>query len=80
MVAFAVALLGIIPFAAAIAGYLFSPLSTMARVALFAAAALLLVPVEPLRLAGTAIPVTALAGVVLLATTATLNWKNRAAT
>jgi len=57
------ALLGIVPFAAAIAGYGMAPLSTAHRVLLFISAGLLLWP-SSIELAG--LPVGATVGVLLM--------------
>jgi len=73
LLAFVVAVLGVIPFAAAISGQLFKPLSVFARAALFVSAALLLFPTRDVGLAGFDLPVAALGGSLLLAVVAVLN-------
>jgi len=67
--------LGIVPFAAGIAGYLFTRLSLLQRLSLFTASALLLVPATAVSVAGLDIPVLDAAGTVLLILTAAANWK-----
>ena len=67
------AALGILPFAAGIAGYLFRPLSPWLRVLLFAAAALLLVPAGHVALGGLDIPLLGVAGLVIFAFVALTN-------
>ncbi len=68
LLAVVVAILGIIPLAAAIAGYLFGPLSPGLRAGLLAASGLLLLP----------IPSTTGAGLVVLAVCFGLAWRQRA--
>ena len=72
------AVLGIIPFAASIAGFLFKQLSAFRRVLLLVASALLLVPGGWIRIGGAQIPALGLAGLTVLAVIAALN--RRAAT
>ena len=67
LLAVAVAILGILPLAAAIAGYLFGPLKPPLRAGLLAASALLLLP----------IPSTTGAGLVLLAICLAVGWRQR---
>jgi TRAP transporter 4TM/12TM fusion protein len=67
------AVAGLVPFAAAISGYLFAPLSTAQRAAAFAAALLLLIPGPSINSAGLALPVFDIAGLVLLITVAGIN-------
>jgi len=68
------ALLGIIPFAAGIAGHLFAPLPAAPRALLFLAAALLLLPADRFTSAG---PLVGIGGLALLAVVGALNWRAR---
>jgi len=61
------AVLGIVPFAAGIAGYLRGPLTPLLRALCFAAAAALLMPGFEVAVGGAAIPVLAVGGFALLA-------------
>ena len=70
------AVAGIVPFAAGIAGYLFSPLGAVGRTLLFVAAALLLVPHSGPQLGGVSSGV--VVGAALLAGIAVVNWRTRA--
>ena len=72
-----IAALGVLGFAAALAGFLFHTLSTAQRVLSIAAAALLLAPGQGVELAGARLPVIDLAGVILLLVLATVSWKAR---
>jgi TRAP transporter 4TM/12TM fusion protein len=65
LAALVVAVLGVVAFAAALAGYLFARLTTLERVLLFVAAALLLAPGPSVVVAGLAIPVLDTAGFVV---------------
>lgn len=78
VLAVGVAVLGIIAFAAGIAGHLFVPTSRLERIMLLVAAALLLVPTGDLVLAGLHMPVSDLLGTACLLAVATLSWKRRA--
>jgi len=75
--AFAIGALGVLAFAAGMAGYLFTRTGTGMRVLLFAAAALLLAPGPSVDLLGLRIPVLDAAGLLLLAATAAANAKGR---
>jgi TRAP-type uncharacterized transport system fused permease subunit len=70
-----IAVLGIVPFAAGIAGWLFTDLPPVQRLALFAASALLLFPGPHLPLGGLSLPVLDILGAVLLAAAAGANWR-----
>lgn len=72
--ALAIAVLGIVAFAAGIARYLFSSLGQGSRWLLLGSAALLLAPGKTVPLAGYTFPVQDLTGVVLLAAVALSNW------
>ena len=65
--AVAIAILGITPFAAGIAGHMFTALSAAERATLFIAAALLLIPGPQVALGGYQIPILVPIGVILLA-------------
>ena len=67
------AVLGILPFAAGIAGYLFRRLSLSQRTLLVVSAGLLLLPVSTIDVAGVGVPLLALVGLALLITVAVLN-------
>jgi len=71
--AFLVAVAGTVPFAAGISGQLFGPLSAPARALLFVSAALLLVPVRAVPVAGIELPAVPLAGLLLFLAVAFLN-------
>ncbi len=73
LIVFATAAIGIVAFAAAIAGYLFAVLTAWQRLALFAAAGLILYRGPTIDLAGWALPVFDVAGMALLATIALVN-------
>lgn len=73
-----VAVLGIIPFAAGIAGFLFCPLSAGMRFGLFVSAALLLLPGPKIDLAGLSFPILAAIGLVLLGVFSLVNWQSAA--
>lgn len=77
--AVAVALLGLVPLAAGIAGYLLSPLTAIWRAVAIAAAALLLYPGTGLELAGLRFSYADLAGSALLVLLVTHSWRRRAA-
>jgi TRAP transporter 4TM/12TM fusion protein len=68
LAAIAIAVLGIVPLAAGIAGFLWAPLSMAARFALLAAAALLLYP---------GATIVNIVGAVLLVVVAALEWRKR---
>ena len=72
-----IAALGVLGFAAGLAGFLFNNLSPAARGSVIAAAALLLVPGQGIELYGTRILVLDLAGIVLLSVVAVTSWKSR---
>jgi TRAP-type uncharacterized transport system fused permease subunit len=74
MVALGAAVLGIIPFAAGIAGHLFAPVPAGQRALLFLAAALLLLPADRLTSVG---PLAGLGGLAVLAVVAAHNWRSR---
>lgn len=65
LAALVVAVLGVVAFAAALAGFLFARLATLERVLLFVAAALLLAPGPSVVVAGLAIPILDTAGFVV---------------
>ena len=65
--AIGIAVLGIVPLAAGIAGHLFAPLGRGARVLLFASAAMLLIPAS-------GVPLLGIGGATLLTAVALLNW------
>jgi TRAP transporter 4TM/12TM fusion protein len=73
LVAAVTAVLGIIPFAAGIAGHLFAPLSKLQRALLFVSAALLLLPADRFAFTDSRLPVFEAAGLVLLAVIAVIN-------
>jgi TRAP transporter 4TM/12TM fusion protein len=79
VVAFVVAMLGIVPFAAGIAGWLFAPLSVPMRVLAFAAAATLLLPGPYVAIGGVDVPLLVVVGLLLLTTLSVLNRRQRAA-
>jgi TRAP-type uncharacterized transport system fused permease subunit len=76
LAAVALAVAGIVPLAAAIAGYLFAPLSGIERGTLLGAAALLLVPAPRIELGG--LPFLTVAGLAVLGVVAVLNRRRRA--
>ncbi|MEM9293517.1 MAG: TRAP transporter fused permease subunit [Acidobacteriota bacterium] len=78
LLATAVAVAGIIPFAAAISGYFRGPLGWGLRATLFAASGLLLIPGPSAALVGLEVPLLAPLGLVLLAATALLQARRRA--
>jgi TRAP transporter 4TM/12TM fusion protein len=78
LTALAVAVLGILPFAAGIAGYLFRPLSPLPRILLFVASAALLVPAGRISLGGTNVYLLDLGGVALFAVVAFFNRRRTA--
>jgi TRAP-type uncharacterized transport system fused permease subunit len=67
---------GLVPFAAAISGYLFAPLSPWLRGLALVAAMLLLIPGPVVLLGGIDLPVFDLAGLVVLATVLMLNFRH----
>jgi TRAP-type uncharacterized transport system fused permease subunit len=71
------AMLGVVPFAAAISGQLFRPLTGALRAALLLAAALLLLPADRYALPGTGWPVLGLLGAAILAAVAWVNRRGR---
>jgi len=71
------AVLGIVPFAAAISGHLFAPLGAMHRTLLFASAALLLLPADRFAFAATRLPISGGIGLAILLVIAIPNWRNR---
>ena len=71
------AVLGIVAFAAAIAGHMFEPLPLWQRIGLFTAAGLILYPGPSLELGGAAVPLLDMAGLVLLTIVAILNRRRR---
>ncbi len=73
------AILGVVPLAAGIAGYLFSDLSSLWRGASLAAAALLLYPGTNVSLTGFALSPANATGLVLLAVVAAASWRSRSA-
>lgn len=79
VVAVAVAVLGIVPLAAAIAGHLWSSLSPASRAGLFLASALLLTPIRQNWAGGLALSVFDIAGAGLFAAIAFVQWRARGA-
>jgi TRAP-type uncharacterized transport system fused permease subunit len=79
VLAFLVAVAGIVPFAAGISGQLFGRLSAPARAMLLASAALLLVPVRAVSFAGAEVPLVPLAGLLLFAIVGVFNLRARPA-
>jgi TRAP transporter 4TM/12TM fusion protein len=77
VVAFLLAVAGIVPFAAAIAGRLFTDLSAGFRTALLLVAALLLLPGPHVEVAGLGVPVLNVAGLLLLLALVTLDARRR---
>jgi len=72
-----IAVLGILPLAAAIAGQLFSPLTRLSRALLLVAAGLLLTPHTGFTIAGFQFSVIDLIGVALLAGVGLVSWRER---
>ncbi len=72
-VAVGLAVFGIVPFAAGIVGYLFAPLALWQRGVLLLSGLLLLLPEQPVTLAGLAFPILATSGAALLTVIALLN-------
>jgi TRAP-type uncharacterized transport system fused permease subunit len=72
------AVLGLLPLAAGISGYLFAPLSFPARLLLVAAAMLLLLPGGVWELGGRGLPLLDLIGLALLGGVALASWRSRA--
>jgi TRAP transporter 4TM/12TM fusion protein len=68
---------GIVSFAAAISGHLFTPLGALHRTLLFASAALLLLPADRFAFAGTELPISAGIGFAILLLVAALNRRHR---
>jgi TRAP-type uncharacterized transport system fused permease subunit len=77
VLAFAVALVGVVAFAAGLAGYLFATVSRKGRVLFFTAAALLLFPGNTALWDGFALPLHDLAGGLLFAGLVIANWRSR---
>jgi TRAP-type uncharacterized transport system fused permease subunit len=75
LLAFLVAVAGIVPFAAGISGQFFGSLSAVARAVLFVSAALLLVPASAVPVAGVELPVVPLTGLLLLLIVGVLNFR-----
>jgi TRAP-type uncharacterized transport system fused permease subunit len=71
------ALLGILPLAAGIAGYLFGPLSGLKRGLLLAAAALVLQPSTALALGATGLSAWDAVGLILMTAVAVTSWRKR---
>jgi TRAP transporter 4TM/12TM fusion protein len=71
--AFGIGALGVLAFAAGMAGHMFRPARTPVRALLFLAAALLLAPGPSIELLGVHVPVLDASGLLLLAVTAALN-------
>jgi TRAP transporter 4TM/12TM fusion protein len=69
------AVLGILPFAAGIAGYYLDRLNGLQRGLLLTASALLLIPGPGLTLAGVSVPTLAILGLALLIVVTTWNWR-----
>jgi len=72
----AIAALGVIAFAAGLAGYLLSPLSKVQRAIALAAAALLLVPGQGIELFGTRVLILDVVGTLVLAGLAVASWRS----
>jgi TRAP-type uncharacterized transport system fused permease subunit len=75
--AFLLAVAGIVPFAAAIAGRLFTDLSAGFRTALLVVAGLLLLPGPHVALAGIDVPILDVAGLLLLLTLGSIDARRR---
>ncbi len=69
---------GLIPFAAAISGYLFAPLPAWLRGVALVAALLLLIPGPGFAIGGVELPVFDLAGLAVLAVVLAINFGQRA--
>jgi TRAP-type uncharacterized transport system fused permease subunit len=79
LAALVTALLGIVPFAAAISGHLFAPLGATQRAWLLVSAALLLIPTERVTVPGTSLPLAGAVGLAILLVVAGLNRRAGAA-
>lgn len=77
LLAVVIALAGLVPFAASIAGYLFAPLSMPMRALSFVCSLLLLLPGPEITLAGRSLHAFDLVGFALLVIVVTLNWMRR---
>jgi len=77
VLAFAVAVVGVVAFAAGLAGYLFAPVSKRLRVLFFLAAGLLLFPGNTTLWEGFALPLHDLGGGLLFAGLLVVNWRSR---
>ena len=77
LAALALAVAGLVPFAGAISGYLFAPLSSWLRALALVAALLLLIPGPAVALGGIELPVFDLAGLVALAVVVAVNLGQR---
>jgi TRAP-type uncharacterized transport system fused permease subunit len=75
-----IAALGVIAFAAGLAGYLLSPLSKTQRAVALAAAALLLVPGQGIELLGTRVLVLDVVGTLVLGGLAVASWHGEGGT
>ena len=71
------AVAGIVPFAAAIAGRLFTNLTFLFRTLLMVVSAMLLLAGPTLTIAGTALPIMDLTGLALLALLTITDWRRR---
>ncbi|QDU60080.1 DctM-like transporter [Planctomycetes bacterium Pan216] len=72
-----VAILGVIPLAAAIAGYLFTNLSWWMRAGLLVSSAFALFPGQGITLGSLWLPVTDIIGIAIFMTLAIINWRAR---
>jgi TRAP-type uncharacterized transport system fused permease subunit len=77
--AMVLAVTGIVPFAAGIAGYLFAPLSPGLRVLAFSASALLLLPAGGQGGVAGSFPILPATGLLLLTVLSVVNWRQRTA-
>jgi TRAP transporter 4TM/12TM fusion protein len=75
--AMTIAVLGIVPLAAAISGYLFAPLGPAMRAVLMVSAGLLLLPTDRFSIPGVDLPVFAVVGFVLLIAVGVVNRSSR---
>jgi TRAP-type uncharacterized transport system fused permease subunit len=77
VIAVVVAVLGIVPFAAGIAGHLFTNLSPLRRGLLVVASAMLLVPGRTLHVGESELPLLGVGGLLLFAGVALVDWSSR---
>jgi TRAP transporter 4TM/12TM fusion protein len=77
VIAVVVAVLGIVPFAAGIAGHLFTKLSPLRRGLLLVASAMLLLPGRTLQVGESELPLLGMGGLLLFAGVALVDWSSR---